>query len=47
MILADSNTNDEATKAINLLDNKLHVESTTLQDLIISKDKEANNGYER
>ena len=31
LILADSNTNDEATKAINLLDNKLHVESTTLQ----------------
>ena len=31
LILADSDANDEATKAINLMDNKLHVETTALQ----------------
>ena len=31
LILDESDANDEATKAINLLDNKLHVEATELQ----------------
>lgn len=30
LILADSDANDESAKAINLLDNKLHVETTAL-----------------
>jgi hypothetical protein len=31
LVLTDSDVNDAASKAINLLDNKLHVETTALQ----------------